>query len=61
MDAQPVLIDGNLHDLSDACTVRRLLPASGYGCAWIGHFVYENNRPATSRHPLYGLLGDWVM
>ncbi|MDE2316848.1 MAG: DUF962 domain-containing protein, partial [Xanthomonadaceae bacterium] len=21
-----------------------LLPVAGYGCAWIGHFVYEKNR-----------------
>lgn len=40
------------------------LPAavlSGYGCAWIGHFFFEKNRPATFRHPLYSLAGDWVM
>lgn len=36
-------------------------PAFGYGCAWIGHFVFEKNRPATFRHPFYSLLGDWVM
>ncbi len=33
----------------------------GYGCAWIGHFFFEKNRPATFRHPWYSLLGDWVM
>lgn len=35
--------------------------ACGYGCAWIGHFVFEKNRPATFRHPWYSFLGDWVM
>lgn len=37
------------------------VPACGYGFAWIGHFVFEKNRPATFRHPVYSLLGDWVM
>mgnify|MGYP000132622289 CR=1 FL=1 len=37
------------------------LPVIGYGFAWIGHFVFEKNRPATFKHPWYSLLGDWVM
>jgi len=34
---------------------------SGYGCAWIGHFFFEKNRPATFHNPFYSFLGDWVM
>ena len=37
------------------------MPLVGYGFAWIGHFAFEKNRPATFRHPLYSLIGDWVM
>ena len=37
------------------------MPLCGYGFAWIGHFAFEKNRPATFRHPLYSLMGDWVM
>ena len=33
----------------------------GYGFAWIGHFVFEKNRPATFKRPLYSFIGDWVM
>ncbi len=38
-----------------------LAPLLGYGFAWVGHFAFEKNRPATFRHPLYSLIGDWVM
>ena len=34
---------------------------AGYGGAWIGHFVFEKNRPASFAQPLYSLRADWVM
>lgn len=38
-----------------------LLPIIGYGFAWLGHFFFEKNRPATFKYPFYSLWGDWVM
>lgn len=38
-----------------------LMPIIGYGFAWVGHFFYEHNKPATFKYPLYSLMGDWVM
>ena len=38
-----------------------LAPLAGYGCAWIGHFAFEKNRPASFRRPLYSFRGDWAM
>lgn len=38
-----------------------LLPVLGYGFAWVGHFFFEHNKPATFTYPLYSLMGDWVM
>lgn len=37
------------------------VPVAGYGFAWVGHFGFEHNKPATFQHPLYSLMGDWVM
>ena len=38
-----------------------LMPVVGYGFAWVGHFFFEHNKPATFKYPLYSLMGDWVM
>jgi hypothetical protein len=36
-------------------------PIAGYGFAWVGHFGFEKNRPASFKYPLYSFLADWVM
>jgi hypothetical protein len=38
-----------------------LIPVVGYGFAWVGHFAFEKNRPATFTYPAWSFLGDWVM
>lgn len=37
------------------------IPVVGYGFAWVGHFFFEKNKPATFKYPLYSFMGDWVM
>lgn len=33
----------------------------GYGLAWIGHFFFEKNTPATIKYPFYSFICDWKM
>lgn len=33
----------------------------GYAGAWVGHFVFEKNRPATFKYPLYSFVCDFLM
>jgi len=33
----------------------------GYAFAWVGHFFFEHNKPATFKYPRYSLMGDWRM
>ena len=34
---------------------------AGYGCAWIGHFFFEHNRPATFDYPWWSFIADYKM
>ncbi len=34
---------------------------SGYFCAWVGHFFFEHNKPATFKYPWLSFQGDWLM
>jgi hypothetical protein len=31
----------------------------GYAFAWVGHFFFEHNKPATFKYPWFSLIGDW--
>ncbi|HVT30446.1 MAG TPA: DUF962 domain-containing protein [Lacipirellulaceae bacterium] len=35
--------------------------AGSYGSAWIGHYVFEKNQPATFENPLWSLQADLRM
>ncbi len=69
------LICRRLHVLGELCALSCLFyavasqhwwlilvaPILGYGFAWLGHFGFEKNKPATFEYPLYSFLGDWMM
>ncbi len=37
------------------------IPLVGYGFAWVGHYFFEKNKPATFQYPLYSMASDFIM
>lgn len=37
------------------------IPFVGYGFAWIGHFFFEKNKPATFQYPGFSLASDFLL
>ncbi|TKB58458.1 DUF962 domain-containing protein [Ferrimonas aestuarii] len=56
-----VLLVAGIAIASETYLLLAALPVIGYGFAWVGHFGFEKNRPATFKYPFYSLLADWVM
>ncbi len=46
---------------SGHCVWLLVAPLAGYALSWLGHWRFQHNAPATFRHPLYSLCGDFVM
>ncbi len=38
-----------------------IIPVLGYGFAWVGHYFYEHNKPATFKYPGYSLASDFIL
>lgn len=37
------------------------IPVVGYGFAWVGHFFFEKNKPATFKYPVFSLVSDFKL
>lgn len=38
-----------------------MVPVVAYGFAWVGHYFFEHNKPATFIYPIYSLFGDFKL
>jgi hypothetical protein len=37
------------------------MPIVGYGFAWVGHFFFEKNKPATFKYPAFSFASDFIL
>lgn len=42
-------------------TYLAIIPFLGYGFAWVGHYFFEQNKPATFQYPGYSLASDFIL
>ena len=45
--------------LTQAWWLVALALVQGYAFAWVGHFFFEHNKPATFKYPRFSFMGDW--
>jgi len=50
-----------LHFLGTTLGLATIIAALATMAAWVGHFFFEKNKPATFTYPVYSFLGDWAM
>lgn len=54
-----VFLEAILFTYADVWHLWYVLPITGYFFAWVGHFFFEKNKPATFRYPVWSLLSDF--
>ena len=37
-----------------------MMPVAGFGFAWIGHLVFERNKPSTLKYPFFSFGSDFL-
>ena len=47
--------------LTQAWWLVALALVQGYAFAWVGHYFFEHNKPATFKYPRFSFMGDWRM